>query len=378
MNQAQAEGRFSTRQAPAFDLKAWQGRRVFVTGHQGFKGAWLSYLLQSLQCQIFGYGIDRRERLLSRTLSLANLQSEENDILDLDALTKSMQNCGAEVIFHLAAQPLVRASYADPIGTIQTNVVGTANVLEAARRSPAVRAVVIITSDKVYQPSSNHVMHVEDDNLGGRDLYSASKAAAEIITTAMTLSFFKNEGRVHVATARAGNVIGGGDWASARLLPDAIRAFEAAETLKVRSPEAVRPWQHVLEPLHGYLRLAQALLDGDIGSPSSFNFGPSPQDILTVREVLDVFCAAWADHPGWTVERDDQNLAESGHLSISSDLANDTLGWRPTWSAELAIARTAEFYRRLVAGEDGNRLMANDLERFRDDQIAQSQHEEIT
>ena len=347
------------------DLGYWRGRRVFVTGHMGFKGSWLCALLARLGAQTFGFGHDERDTLLYRELSLDRHTHQTGDINDLDALRTGLLESGAEILFHLAAQPLVLASYAAPIETFETNVVGTARVLEAVRSANSLKAAVVVTSDKVYRNTGLERGYHEDDPLGGSDPYSASKAAAEIVTRAMVLSYFDEAGSAQIATARAGNVIGGGDWAADRLLPDAARALSSGRDFVVRNPSSTRPWQHVLDPLAGYLLLAERLATKAAPTFDAWNFGPSSDAALTVGEVATLFAREWGNGAAWSL---DTGRAPSGKearlLAVDSTRSRRELPWHPRWSSQQAVARTARWYRDHAAGLDAQMLVNRDLSEF--------------
>src|ERR1035437_171798 len=263
---------------------SWQGKRVFLTGHTGFKGGWLALWLAKLGAEVRGYALDPSTdpNLFTVARIGSVIEDIRGDIRNSATLEKAMQDFAPEVVFHLAAQPLVRLSYDDPIGTYETNVIGTARVLDAIRRTPSVRAVVSVTTDKVYENQETLRPYVETDPLGGYDPYSSSKACAEIVSAAYRQSYFPiaklADHKVALATARAGNVIGGGDWSQDRLIPDLVRGFLAGQPVRIRRPLAVRPWQHVVEPLHGYIRLAEQLLTGNPEFATAYNFGPSDAD----------------------------------------------------------------------------------------------------
>jgi CDP-glucose 4,6-dehydratase len=346
------------------DRQFWKGKRVFVTGHMGFKGAWLCSLLAHMGAETIGFGQDERERLLYGELTIDSHSHHLGDVNDLPALTAALSDSGADVLFHLAAQPLVLASYADPVGTFQTNVMGTVRVLEAARKAQCLKAIVIVTSDKVYRNNEWAWGYREQDALGGADPYSASKAAAEIAVDAMVRSFFAADGAPKVATARAGNVIGGGDWAEYRLLPDAARALSAARPLVVRHPQSTRPWQHVLDPLAGYLMLAESLAQRRTAC-AAWNFGPAQEDVMTVEGVGDLFVAAWGGEAAWTAAPKPADAKhEAGKLTIDSSLARRDLGWHPRWKSDEAIRRTAAWYRDHAAGMQAPALVERDISDF--------------
>ena len=347
------------------DRQFWRGRRVFVTGHMGFKGAWLCSLLAQLGAETLGFGKDERERLLYRELKLTGHSGRVGDINDIELMRVALAESGADILFHLAAQPIVLTSYADPVGTFETNVLGTVRVLQAARAAASLRAIVVVTSDKVYQNDGSSRAYREQDTLGGADPYSASKAAAELAVHSMRHSFFAKPDAARIATARAGNVIGGGDWAEFRLLPDAARAIGSGRPLLCRNPGSVRPWQHVLDPLSGYIMLAEDLARGKaVGD--AWNFGPTPDDILTVGDVADLFVAAWGDGAKWTAETSLEAPHEAKSLAIDSGRAQRELGWQPRWRSAEAIERTAAWYRDHSGGTNATTLVKRDIKKFLD------------
>jgi CDP-glucose 4,6-dehydratase len=347
------------------DRQFWRGRRVFVTGHMGFKGAWLCSLLAQLGAETLGFGKDERERLLYRELKLTGHSGRVGDINDIESMRVALAESGADILFHLAAQPIVLTSYADPVGTFDTNVLGTVRVLQAARAAASLRAIVVVTSDKVYQNDGSSRAYREQDTLGGADPYSASKAAAELAVHSMRHSFFAKPDAARIATARAGNVIGGGDWAEFRLLPDAARAIGSGRPLLCRNPGSVRPWQHVLDPLSGYIMLAEDLARGKaVGD--AWNFGPTPDDILTVGDVADLFVAAWGDGAKWTAETSLEAPHEAKSLAIDSGRAQRELGWQPRWRSAEAIERTAAWYRDHSGGTNATTLVKRDIKKFLD------------
>jgi CDP-glucose 4,6-dehydratase len=330
----------------------WQGRRVFVTGHTGFKGAWLAMLLADAGAEVHGYALDPpSEPSFFRCCRVeAMLASHDvGDVRDRDRLLAAMRRARPDVILHLAAQSLVRRSYREPIETYATNVMGTVHVLEAARQVAGVRAVVNVTSDKCYENQEREEPYRESDPMGGHDPYSSSKGCAELVTTSYARSFLRPAG-IRVASARAGNVIGGGDWAEDRLVPDLLRAMAAGQPLAVRSPDATRPWQHVLEPLSGYLLIAERLMEGDDRAEGGWNFGPAAVDVRPVQWVLERLCA---DLPGarWTPgPRTD--LHEARLLALDSAKAREALGWSPGWNLEQAIQETAAWHSAHARGDD--------------------------
>jgi CDP-glucose 4,6-dehydratase len=327
---------------------AFAGRSVFVTGHTGFKGAWLSEWLGSLGAGVTGYALDPpTEPSLFEAIGLGSrLKHVVADVRDRGRLAAEVQAARPSVIFHLAAQPIVRLAYAEPHETYETNVMGTVNVLEAARACDTVQAVVVVTSDKCYQNPETGQAFCEDDAMGGRDPYSSSKGCAELVTTAYRESFFAAANGAAVASARAGNVIGGGDWAADRIIPDCVRALAAGEQIVVRNPDAVRPWQHVLEPLSGYLWLAALLLRDGRHFAGPWNFGPTDQDgARPVRWVVERFLAEWGAG-SWSAPAGNRRQPHEAHwLSLDSAKAREQLEWAPVWDAPAAVRRTAAWYR---------------------------------
>jgi CDP-glucose 4,6-dehydratase len=326
---------------------------VFVTGDSGFKGAWLASWLVQLGAEVTGYALDPpTDPSLFDGLDLGGqVRQVVADVRDRDRLAAEVAAARPAVIFHLAAQSLVRLGYAKPHETFETNVIGTVNVLEAARGRDSVEAVVIVTSDKCYRNLEVGHPFREDDAMGGRDPYSASKGCAELVAGAYRDSFFKTPGSAAVASARAGNVIGGGDWAPERIIPDCVRALAADEPVLVRNPNAVRPWQHVLEPLSGYLQLASVMLrDGHLYE-GPWNFGPASQDgARPVRWVVEHFLEAWGSGSWTSPEATGEPLHEARFLGLDSTKARNRLGWAPVWDAQSAVGQTAAWYREYSRG----------------------------
>lgn len=333
---------------PAF----WSGKHVFVTGHTGFKGSWLSLLLHRMGATVSGYALDPpgRPSLFEQASVDETLTCDVRaDVRDLDRLQDEMSRAQPEVVIHMAAQSLVRPSYEDPVDTFSSNIQGTVNLLEAARHTDAVRSVVVVTSDKAYRNQEWGWGYRENDRLGGKDPYSASKAATEVVVESYRSSFFSAGESARVGSARAGNVIGGGDWSHMRLFPDLMRGFLNSDEVVIRSPEAVRPWQHALEPLSGYLLLAERLFEREVGSDSAWNFGPDDADMRTVAWVCERAVVLWDETASWRIEAIDDGR-ETGLLRLDTSKARHGLGWRPRWSLEMGLDKTVEWYR--TVGQD--------------------------
>jgi CDP-glucose 4,6-dehydratase len=336
----------------------WRGRRVLVTGHTGFKGAWLSLWLEMLGAEVAGFALPPHTSPSLFTAAQPRLHAFTGDIRDGEAVARAVAASDPEIVFHLAAQSLVRCSYRDPVETIAVNVTGTAVALNALRAAKNLRAVVVATTDKVYRNLDDGRPFREDDPLGGHDPYSASKAAAELVTAAMADSFLD----APVATARAGNVIGGGDWSEDRIVPDIWRAAKSDTPLTLRHPDATRPWQHVLDPLNGYLLYAERLAaDADV--PRALNFGPLPGTALTVGEVADVMLASLGAECRWQ-RADEPGPREMKLLALDPAQAIAALGWRPQLEARTALAWTADWYRRFDGGADARALCREEIARF--------------
>jgi CDP-glucose 4,6-dehydratase len=321
----------------------YRGRRVLLTGHTGFKGSWLALWLAELGANVVGVALPPDTSPNHWDLLKLGIADQRLDIRDSHALVCAVNDAQPEIVFHLAAQPLVRRSYRDPLETWSTNVMGTANLLEACRNTENVRAIVVVTTDKCYENKEWEQGYNETDRLGGHDPYSASKAAAELVAASYRSAFFHEESSPLLATARAGNVIGGGDWSEDRLLPDLVRALVSGDPLEIRSPQATRPWQHVLESLSGYLLLGQKLLEGRREFAQAWNFGPEPDDNRTVADVLARLKSHWPELE-WKVT-DHPRPHEAGLLYLDSAKARVQLGWQPVWSLDQALTVTADWYR---------------------------------
>ncbi len=324
----------------------YKNKRVFLTGHTGFKGSWLSLWLTKLGAKVCGYSLEPNTNPSMFTeLNIKDKieQSVIGNILDTEKLEKTINEFEPEIVFHLAAQPLVRLSYYEPVLTYQTNVIGTLNVLEAARKTPSVKAFVNITTDKCYENKEINYGYKEDDPMGGYDMYSSSKGCVEIMSSSYRRSFLNNQTSYSLATARAGNVIGGGDWALDRLIPDCIRGINNGADIEIRNPIAVRPWQHVLEPLSGYLLLGENLLDNGNNFTEGYNFGPNEDSVLTVADVAKRVTEVYGK--GNVVVGEKSPLHEAGLLMLNIEKAKKVLNWTPTYNADTAIKKTVEWYK---------------------------------
>lgn len=340
---------------------AWQGRDVFVTGHTGLKGAWLCLLLERLGAQVHGYALDPQPGCLFRRAGVSELVATDGrgDIRDTGLLSDALKASGADVVLHLAAQSVVRESYRDPTENFSTNVMGTLSVLEAALSVPAVTSVVSVTTDKVYRNNEWLWAYRETEPLGGDDPYSASKACAELVTHAMASSF-PREG-LGIATARAGNVVAGGDTTADALIPELVGSFATGRPAALRNPQAVRPWQHALEPLAGYLTLAEHLPGHAHGR--GWNFGPSAEDVHTVGDVADLLASLWGEGASWA-PTGEKGPHEAGLLLLDSTLARQELGWRPVLDTRQALAWTVEWEHRVRAGDSPLDVSRVQVDRF--------------
>jgi CDP-glucose 4,6-dehydratase len=331
----------------------WKDKKVFLTGHTGFKGSWLSLWLQDMGAIVKGYALEpyTTPNLFTEARVADNMQSEIGDIRDLSQIKKSMLAFNPDVLIHMAAQPLVRQSYKDPIETYSTNVMGTVNVLEAARHCKNLKAIVSVTTDKCYENKEWAWGYREDEAMGGHDPYSSSKGCAELVTSAFRRSFFSTEDTASMASARAGNVIGGGDWADDRLIPDILRAFQANKPVIIRNPLSTRPWQHVLEPLSGYLVIAQALYLGGDDYAEAWNFGPRDEDCRSVQWVLDLMVKKWGNGASWALD-ENNNPHEAGFLKLDISKAKARLKWKPKWVLEDTIDKIITWQKAFINGQD--------------------------
>ena len=348
----------------------YKNRRVLVTGHTGFKGSWLCAWLNKLGADVTGYALAPPTQPNHYECLNLDINSVINDIRDYEALLNVFKEFKPEIIFHLAAQPSVLVSYKDPIETLSTNVVGTAHVLEASRQTNSVTAVVIVTTDKCYENKEWLYGYRENDDLGGHDLYSASKACAEIVTASYRRSFFSSKHsdnyKLLVASARAGNVIGGGDWTDDRLIPDVFRAVAQSNSVKVRNPDSTRPWQHVLEPLSGYLLLGEKLLEGLPEFAGAWNFGPDIKSNMKTVEIIDILANKWSAISAETsIIKDAPH--ESGLLMLDSTKAKMQMNWEPVWEIKDTIEKTLDWYKTYI--EDDQTITLEQIEHYTTDAV---------
>ena len=333
------------------DQDFWQGKRVFLTGHTGFKGSWLSLWLASLGAEVKGYALNppTSPSLFNEAKVSSIIDSQIGDIRDQDTLHESVIGFSPDILIHMAAQPLVRYSYDAPIETYEVNVIGTAKVLEVARSCPNLKAIVNITTDKCYENDGRAEGYKENDPMGGYDPYSSSKGCAELVASSYRRSFFQDQG-VGLASVRAGNVIGGGDWADDRLIPDILRSFEKKEPVIIRNPKSTRPWQHALEPLSGYLILAQKLYKNQNKYAGGWNFGPNEQDVKPVDWILDKMIAKWPNS-SWKLDKK-FNSYEADFLQLNISKAKSKLGWKPTWGLSYTLEKIIIWHRAWHNKED--------------------------
>ena len=348
------------------DKVFWQGKRVFLTGHTGFKGSWLSLWLVSLGASVKGYALNP-----NTTPSLFNeakvgrvIDSQIGDIRDQEALHESMTTFNPDVLIHMAAQPLVRYSYDSPIETYEVNVIGTAKVLEVARNCAKLKAIVNITTDKCYENDERSQGYKENDPMGGHDPYSSSKGCAELVTLAYRRSFLQDQG-VSLASVRAGNVIGGGDWADDRLIPDILRSFEKNKPVVIRNPKATRPWQHVLEPLSGYLVLAQKMYNNHKEYAEGWNFGPREEDVKPVDWILDKMISKWPDS-SWELDQN-SNPHEADFLKLDISKAESKLGWKPVWELSHTIDKIIGWHKAWLDRADMQTVCLEEIEEYTND-----------
>lgn len=348
-----------------FNLNTYKNKKVFITGHTGFKGSWLALWLTLLGAKVKGYALEPYtdpSNFIAINLD-SKVESEIGDILDREKLNKSISDFKPDIIFHLAAQPLVRLSYLEPIKTYETNVIGTLNTLEAARKCSSVKAFVNITTDKCYENIEKNYAYKENDKMGGYDMYSSSKGCSEILSASYRNSFLKDEGFL-LATARAGNVIGGGDWSTDRLVPDCIKAINKNEDIIIRSPQAIRPWQHVLEPLSGYLTLGEKLLEGKEEFADGFNFGPESNSVLTVKDIVKKIINYYGK--GNVIIHPDTKFHEANLLMLDITKAKTKLDWHPKYNANEAIEKTVLWYKNFYANKNMQEYSIGQIKEYMD------------
>lgn len=336
----------------SLDSGFWQSKRVLVTGHTGFKGGWLSLWLQSLGAELKGMALepDAKPSFYEVSSVAEGMEHQVMDVRNFEDVRTLMSDFRPEIIFHLAAQPLVRQSYKSPVETYETNIMGSLHVLEAARQVSSVRAIVNVTTDKCYENREWVWPYRESDPLGGNDPYSSSKACVELLSNSYRKSFL-SDSSIAMATVRAGNVIGGGDWSVDRLIPDVLSSLQRRQTISIRNPKAIRPWQHVLEPLSGYIILAERLFAEGHKYAGSWNFGPSHDDVQNVESIVEKLCHRWGEKPSWSWQSG-QHAQEAGILKLDISKAREELGWVPLWGLDLSLSMVVEWHKSWLAGED--------------------------
>lgn len=342
----------------------WRGKRVFLTGHTGFKGGWLSLWLRTMGAEVHGYALQppSTPSLFEQARVAEGMTSTIGDIRDLTALRSCMHAFKPDIVLHMAAQPLVRLSYAEPVETYATNVMGTVHVLESARTAGTVRTVVNVTTDKCYENQEWVWGYRESEPMGGYDPYSNSKGCSELVTSAYRRSFFNKAG-IGLASGRAGNVIGGGDWAQDRLVPDILRAFERKEPVVIRNPHSTRPWQHVLEPISGYLVLAERLYADGQAVAEGWNFGPRDEDAKPVQWIVERMVKEWGDGASWQLDGGD-HPHEAGYLKLDISKAKHRLGWEPCWTLSEALARIMQWHKAWLAKEDVQKVCLEQIAQY--------------
>lgn len=347
------------------NLSFWKDKRVFITGHTGFKGSWLSLWLHSLGAIVTGFALDPpTEPSLYELCQIDELiTSVIADVRDRDRLQETLAEVGPNIVMHMAAQPLVRLSYENPVDTFSINVMGTVHLLEAVRQCDSVRAVLNVTTDKCYENNEWCWGYRENDRLGGHDPYSSSKACSELVTSSYRNSFFSTSDSVALATARAGNVIGGGDWAAGRLIPDCIKSLLNNEPIVVRNPQAIRPWQHVLEPLNGYITLAQRLYEKGPEFAEAWNFGPDESDARTVGWIVDRMCQKWGGSARFITSQEEQPH-EANYLRLDCSTARQRLDWQPAWNLETALDKVIDWTRAYQQGMNLRKACLAQIEEY--------------
>lgn len=347
----------------SFDLSFYKGKRVFITGHTGFKGTWMSIMLVNAGAKVIGYSSCSKQN--KRLFDMCNIKEQithiKGDVRDLNFLKESIQKYKPEIVFHMAAQPIVREGYIDPVGTYSTNVMGTVNICEAIRQTKCVKSYINVTTDKVYENKEWEWGYRENDHLDGYDPYSNSKSCSELVTHAYINSFFNNMG-IAVSTVRAGNVIGGGDFANNRIIPDCVRAAINKETIEVRNPFSTRPYQHVLEPLYVYLMIA-AMQSLDKKYAGYYNVGPDDNDCYQTGELVDIFVSKWGDEIKW-INKSDGGPHEANLLKLDCSKLKNTFGWKPHWNLDTAIEKVVEWTKCYIAGNDLRECMDKEIDDF--------------
>jgi CDP-glucose 4,6-dehydratase len=354
-------GRIIGNVSPSF----WKGKKVFLTGHTGFKGSWLSLWLQNMGAVVKGYALEpnTNPNLFTQAKVAQNMDSEIGDVTDLNHITKSMKAFDPDVLIHMAAQPLVRLSYEDPVTTYNTNVMGTVNVIEAARKCANLKSIVAVTTDKCYENKEWVWGYREDEPMGGHDPYSSSKGCAELVIAAYRKSYFNVANSPALASVRAGNVIGGGDWSKDRLVPDILKAFEKKVPVVVRNPNATRPWQHVLEPLSGYLVLAQRLYEDGQLFAEGWNFGPKEEDCKSVGWILDKMVAQWSGSASWELD-ENNNPHEAGYLKLDCSKAAMYLGWYPKLRLEQTLEGIIKWHKAFLDGANMREICLTEIRNY--------------
>ena len=351
------------------DKNFWKNKKVFLTGHTGFKGGWLSLILNYLEAEVVGYSLEPEKNSFFNQVNLGKVVRHNlGDIRDLTSLNEVEKRFKPDILIHMAAQSLVIESYKDPINTFSTNIMGTVNILETIRMSKSIKTGVIITTDKCYENRNLSRGYREDDPMGGFDPYSSSKGSAELVIKSYQRSFLneKNfkEGAASIASVRAGNVIGGGDWAEERLIPDLLRSTKTRKKTKIRNPSATRPWQHVLEPLTGYLLVVQKLFEEGPSKADNWNFGPNEKDIKPVSYVADLFCDRWGDNLSWIKDDRKNYFHEAELLSLDIEKAKTTLGWDPKWSLDQAITKVVDWHKQPVSEKNLLKMSLSQIEEY--------------
>lgn len=362
--------RASSMENMGIDKSFWKDRKVFITGHTGFKGSWLSLWLNTLGAKITGYSLEPSSESIFNCINLSKLMQNNyiDNILHVNSISNALNNSQAEIIIHLAAQPLVKESYLNPINTYETNVMGLINVFEAARNAKNVKAIINITTDKCYKNNEWLWGYRENDELGGYDPYSNSKACAELVSQSYRDSFF-NDQNIGLATARAGNVLGGGDWAKNRIVPDAMRSFIKSVPLTIRSPKSIRPWQHVLDALSGYIILAQNIYDKPKEFSEGWNFAPNNEDVLPVSKLADIMTKYWGEGSVWELDKNITTQHEAQYLKLDCSKAKARLKWRPIWKIQRALKETVEWYKvwNELSGEQMLDFTVNQISKYQKD-----------